>query len=132
MKTAAFSIQTFRTVVLLFLLVLPALAKDAPLQVIDWPETGTPVVRLTFGKFKQLPGMGNMHGFVMDTTAENISAQLISGARYTLYLFDKNHVRVGEDVIALSNVGPGETVKFETTVMASFMPPTVVMINAPL
>jgi hypothetical protein len=34
-------------------------------------------------------------------------------------------VRVGEDVIALSNVGPGETVRFQTTVMASGAPVSV-------
>ena len=40
---------------LALLLTVPALAKDAP-QVIDWPVTGTPVLRFTFSKFKQLDG----------------------------------------------------------------------------
>jgi hypothetical protein len=104
---------------------LPALAKDAPLQVIDWPDTGTPVVRFTFGKFKALPGMGNLHGYVMDTTAENLSPRRIPAARFKIYLFDKNKVRIGEDTIALNNVGPGETVKFETTVTTSGNPAAV-------
>jgi hypothetical protein len=34
-------------------------------------------------------------------------------------------VRVGEDTIGLSNVGAGETVKFETTIMASGVPASV-------
>jgi hypothetical protein len=111
---------------ILLLLTVPALAKDAPpLQVIDWPATGTPAIRFTFGKFKLLPGMSNLHGYVMDVTAENLSPRLIPSARFSLYLFDKNKARVGEDAIALSNVGPGETVKFETTVMASGMPVSV-------
>ena len=55
------------------LIIPPALAKDTPLQTIDWPATGTPVVRFTFGKFKSLPGMGSLHGYVMDTTAQNLS-----------------------------------------------------------
>jgi hypothetical protein len=107
------------------LMVLPAFAKDAPLQVIDWPDTGTPVVRFTFGKFKALPGMGNLHGYVMDTTAENLSPRRIPAARFKIYLFDKNKVRIGEDTIALNNVGPGETVKFETTVTTSGNPAAV-------
>jgi hypothetical protein len=102
--------------------VLPSFAKDAPLQVIEWPESGTPVLRFTFSKFKTLPGMGALHGYVMDTTAENLSSKVIPSARFTVYLLDKNKVRVGEDVIGITNVGPGETVKFETTVNASGQP----------
>ena len=42
-----------------------------------------------------------------------------------MYLFDKNKVRIGEDVVALNNVGTGETVKFETTVTTSGNPASV-------
>jgi hypothetical protein len=115
----------FRLILALVVLTLSALAKDAPLQVIDWPATGTPEVRFTFGKFKALPGMSNLHGYVMDTAAENLSTRLIPSERFSIYLFDKNKARIGEDTIALSNVGPGETVKFQTTVMASGTPVSV-------
>jgi hypothetical protein len=125
MKAFQIPSRCFRFSFLLLLLTVPALAKDAPLQVIDWPATGTPVVRFSFGKFKPLPGMSNLRGYVMDTTAENLSSRLISSARFSVYLFDKNKVRIGEDAIALTNVGPGETVKFETTVMASGTPVAV-------
>jgi hypothetical protein len=107
--------------------VSPSFAKDAPLQVIDWPTSGTPVLRFTFSKFKTLPGMGALHGYVMDTTAENLSSRVISSARFSVYLLDKNKVRVGEDVIGVTNVGPGETVKFETTVNASGQPVSIVL-----
>jgi hypothetical protein len=125
MITAMVSSRVFRLSVILLLFTAPAFAKDAPLQVIDWPATGTSVVRFTFGKFKPLPGMSNLHGYVMDVTAENLSPRLIPDARYSLYLFDKNKVRVGEDTFGLSNVGAGETVKFETTIMASGVPVSV-------
>lgn len=109
----------------MLVLSVAAFAKETPLAVIDWPNTGAPQVRFTFGKFKTLPGMGSLHGYVMDTTAENLSARVISSAHFSVYLFDKAKARVGEDTIALSNVGPGETVKFETTVMASGQPVSV-------
>ena len=102
-----------------------AFAKDQPLAVIDWPSTGTPVVRFTFSKFKTLPGMVSLHGYVMDTTAQNLSTRVIPSAQFSVYLFDKTKVRVGEDGITLRNVGPGETIKFETTVMASGQPVSV-------
>ena len=110
-----------------FAMVLPARAKETPLQTIDWPETGTPVLRFTFSKFKQLPGMGVLRGYVMDTTAQNLSNRVIPSARFTVYLLDKNKVRVGEDVIAVNNVGPGETVKFQTTVPASGQPVSIAL-----
>jgi hypothetical protein len=120
------SSRIVRVFIVLVLLALPALAKDVPLlQVIDWPATGTPVIRFTFSKFKPLPGMNSFHGYVMETTAENLSQRLIPSARFSVYLFDKNKVRIGEDAIGLNNVGPGETVKFETTVMASGIPASV-------
>lgn len=50
---------------------------------------------------------------------------MISSAQFSVYLFDKNKVRIGEDVISLSNLGPGETVKFQTTVAASGTPVSV-------
>jgi hypothetical protein len=111
--------------VFLLLCALPLFAKDAPLQTIEWPSTGTPVVRFTFGKFKSLPGMGNLHGYVMDTTAENLSPRRIDSKSFHVYLFDKNNARVGQDVIAIENVGPGEVVKFETTVASSGQPVSV-------
>ncbi|MGA3070960.1 MAG: PEGA domain-containing protein [Terracidiphilus sp.] len=125
MTSASFSSRVFRLALAVLLLAVPALAKDAPFQVIDWPATGTPSVRFTFARFKPLEGMGAMHGFVMDITAENLSPRLIPTARFSLYLFDKNKVRIGGDAVALTNLGPGESVKFETTVVTSGTPASV-------
>jgi hypothetical protein len=111
--------------VALLLVPFPLFAKDAPLQSIDWPSTGTPVVRFTFGKFKSLPGMRSLHGYVMDTTAQNLSPRRISSAKFNVYLFDKDKVRVGQEEIGIQNVGPGEVVKFETTVATSGQPASV-------
>jgi hypothetical protein len=129
MTTPRFSSRILRLALVLLLLTVPALAKDIPLQVIDWPNSGSPAVRFGFDKFKPLEGMGSMHGYVMDTTAQNLSPRLISSQRFSIYLFDKNKVRVGEDVIALKNLGPGEMVKFETTVTTSGLPVSITLEN---
>lgn len=100
-------------------------SRDKSLQTINWPAAGTPVVRFTFARFKALPGMGSLHGYVMDTTAENLSSKPIPSAQFNVHLFDKDKARVGQDVITLTNVGPGETVKFQTTVMAADTPESV-------
>lgn len=115
----------FHFVLAWLLVAVPGSAKDAPFQTIDWPASGTAVVRFTFEKFKALPGMGNLHAYVMDVTAENASTKRIPSARFNVYLFDKNKVRVGQDVIEILNVGPGAMVKFETTVSTSGQPASV-------
>jgi hypothetical protein len=109
MLSTAIRFGRFASVLVLLAFSSAAFAKDTPLAVIDWPSAGTPVVRFTFSKFKPLPGMGSLRGYVMDTTAENLSNRVIPSARFSVYLFDKAKVRVGEDVIGLGNVGPGET-----------------------
>jgi len=112
-------------IALLGLFALPILPKDSPLLTVDWPESGTPVLRFTFSKFKSLPGMGPLHGYVMDVAAQNLSSKPIANAQFHVYLFDKDKARVGEDGIEVNNVSPGETIKFETTVTASGTPVSI-------
>ena len=73
--------------------------------------------------------MGNERTYVTDTTAENLWSKRIPEATFTLYLFDKNKVRIGQAALSVSNVGPGETVKFQTTIAASG-PPASLSITA--
>jgi len=105
-----------------FLLLAAATAKEPSSQVIAWPETGTPVLRFTFGKFKEIGSVGNERTYVIDTTVENLWTKTISNANFSLYLFDKNKARVGDGLISLTNIGPGETVKFQTTIASSGTP----------
>lgn len=115
--------QTLRlTALILVLHVAYATAKDQPTQVVVWPEQGTPVVRFTFGKFKEIGGVGSEHTFMTETTAENVWSKTIPSATFALYLYDRNKVRIGEATLQVSNIAPGETVKFQTTV-ASAGPP---------
>jgi hypothetical protein len=101
------------------LLVSAVYAKDSPAQVIIWPESGMQVLRFSFGKFKEVGSLGSERTYMIDTTAENLWGKTISNANFSLYLFDKNKVRIGEGVITLSGVGVGQTVKFQTTIAAS-------------
>jgi hypothetical protein len=107
--------------------VFAALAKDTPFQVIVWPEQGASVVRFTFGKFKEVGSLGNERTYVTETTAENLWSKRIPEANFALYLFDKNKTRIGQATLTISNVGPGETVKFQTTIAASGPPVSLVL-----
>jgi hypothetical protein len=113
--------------IFLLLIALPSFAaKDTPFQTLVWPESGSPVLRLTFSKFKELSGgIGKEHAYVTDATAENLSAKALGAVNLALYVFDKTHARIGDGNINLSNVGIHEIVKFEMTLYVSGTPDSV-------
>src|SRR5271165_4827711 len=123
--------QRYSVCLLLFLFFpsLTSVAKDTPQEIL-WPDSGTPSLRFTFSKFKQLAAMGNQRTYVTDATAENLSSKLIPSGKFSLYLFDRNKARIGEGLINLSNVGPGQTVKFQITIDASGTPVSVSVVAA--
>jgi len=94
-------------------------AKEPPPLVIDWPASGKTVLRFSFGKFKELSSVGKQHVYTTDVTAENLWEKKISRADFTLYVFDKAKVRIGEGWISISDVSPAGVVKFQTTITAS-------------
>ncbi len=111
-------------------LLAASFGKDLPQQVVVWPDNGTPILRFTFSKFKETGSVRSEHIYVTETTAENISNKLVPNGSFSLYLFDKNKVRIGEGWITVTNVGPGQTIKFETTIEASGTPVAVSVIAA--
>jgi hypothetical protein len=117
---------SFLSAALLLCLPLLASAKDTPSQVVVWPEQGTPVLRFSFSKFKEIgSGLGHERTYVSETTAENLWSKPISSATFSLFLYDKNRVRIGEATLSVSSVAPGESVKFQTTIAVSGPPASV-------
>jgi len=98
--------------------------KDQPAQVIVWPSSGQPVVRFSFGKFKETSSSGKQHSYTLDVTAENLWGKRISRADFALYLIDKEKVRIGDGWISISDVAPGQILKFQIFVQASGTPAT--------
>ncbi len=94
-------------------------AKEPPPQVIVWPASGQPVLRFSFGKFKEIGSSGKQHDCTVDVSAENLWNKKISRGEFTLYVFDKAKVRIGEAWIAISDLAPGGVVKFQTAISAS-------------
>lgn len=112
------------SVALLF--VVPFLhAREAPPQVVVWPETGTPILQFTFPKFRQMGWNGNQRVYVIDTEVKNLSSKFIADASFDLYLFDKNDIRIGDAWLTISNAAPGDVIKFETNATVSGQPTLV-------
>jgi hypothetical protein len=100
-------------------------AKEAPTQVINWPQTGATILRITIGKFKDISSLAGQRNYLIDATAENLWNKKITHIGFNLYLFDKNKVRIGDGWITIDNVAPGQAVKFQTTVHALGSPASV-------
>lgn len=100
-------------------LVAAASAKEPPAQVIVWPESGPPVLRFSFAKFKETSAAGKQHNYTSDVTAENLWSKKISQAQFTFYVYDKAKIRIGDGYISISDVSPGGIVKFQTFISAS-------------
>lgn len=111
-----------REAILLLVFVGVSLGKEPPPQVIIWPATGQPVVRFSLGKFKESFSSGKQHSYAIDVTAENLWGKRISKAEFSLYLFDKNKIRIGEGWISINDVAPGQVVKFQIFAEASGTP----------
>jgi hypothetical protein len=114
--------STLRSIFTLFTLATITLAKEPPPQVIVWPVSGTSVLRFRFGKFKEVGSLGKQHNYLIDTTAENLWGRKISSAVFSLYMFDKDKARIGDGWISVSDLGPGQTAKFQTSVGTSGTP----------
>jgi hypothetical protein len=106
----------------LILVLLAAEAKDPPAQVIVWPSSGPPVLRFTLGKPKELGSGGGTRTYTIDITAENQWGKRIARADFSLYLYDKNKVRIGDGYISISDVAPGGSIKFNADAQASGIP----------
>jgi hypothetical protein len=113
----------YARVILIFLCVTTVSAKDAPpFQVITWPDQGQPLLRLTFSRFKDIAVMGKQHTYLTDTIVDNLSGKTMGSVSLSLYVFDKSKARIGEGYIHLNDVGSGQTVKFQVTLVVSGTP----------
>jgi len=96
-----------------------------PAQVVTWPASGTPILRFTFAKFKDIGSVSSEKTFVVDTVAVNLSGKLIPTQRFSVYIFDKKQVRIGEAWMQVDNLGPGQSAKFQISFNASGVPATI-------
>jgi hypothetical protein len=107
---------------ILILILVASEAKDPPAQVIVWPSSGSPVLRFSLGKPKEIGSGGGTRTYTIDVIAENQWGKRIARADFALYLFDKNKVRIGDGFFSISDVEPGGSVKFKADAQASGIP----------
>ena len=106
---------------------LAAAQADVPLTV-SWPSDDKPTLKLVFGKFEQ-KGMVNGDGvFVSDVTVQNVSEQGMPRSLFTVFISDKNGVRIGRARLQLPEILPYRSQKAQLQFSASGAPAAVSLI----
>lgn len=98
-------------VCLLVLVVTTVLsAKNEPVIVMTWP-TEKPALKLSFEKFRQTGAYAGQNVYVSDVTVQNLTEKQIPRASFTVYLMDKNKIRIGEGLLQVSDLESGQSAK---------------------
>ena len=86
--------------------------KAEPAITVIWPDASNPSLKLVFGKFMQQgTGYQGQRSFVSDVIIQNVSSRRIPRASLSVRLFDKQKVRIGDGVLNINDLGPGESTK---------------------
>ncbi len=102
-------------------------AKTDPALTILWPNDDKPALKLTFGKFQQLYALGDQKTFVSDVVVQNMTDKPVPHVSFTVYLMDKSQVRIGDGILQVSDISPGQQVKLPFQVTAIGLPASLVL-----
>ena len=101
-------------------LVSTSLAKESSLTLV-WPED-KPAVKFTFGKLQQMSSYGGQNTYVSDVVVENLTDKSIPSSTFTLYGYDKNHIRIVDGRVTVSDLDPQQQVKLHLQFSSSGVP----------
>jgi hypothetical protein len=94
----------------LLLLNTASLAKSDSSIIVLWPQD-KPAIKLTFGRFQQIAVIAGQSTFVSDVTVQNLSDKAVQRASFTVYLVDKNGVRIGDGLLEVTDIEPTQQVR---------------------
>jgi hypothetical protein len=97
---------------LISLLTTASNGKNEPAITMLWPAE-KPALKLTFDKFRQMGTYGGQNMYISDTTVQNLTDKQISRAIFTVYLMDKNKVRIGEGLLQILDLEAGQAARIQ-------------------
>ena len=80
-------------------------------MVMLWPSAASPTLKLTFERFMELGAYNGQLSLESNVLIENMSARFIPQASFTVYLLNKDNVRVGSGTLNVSDLGPAQQAK---------------------
>ena len=100
----------------------------APAMVMLWPDAGTPTLKLTFERFTQLASYNGQLSLESHVLIENLSGSLIQQASFTVYMLDKDRVRVGNGTLNVSDLDAGQQAKISFQVFSVGIPASLSLV----
>jgi len=87
-----------------------------------WPDDNNPTLRVTFGRFTQLAAYNGQLSLESPVLIENMSSKRIPEASLTVYMMDKDGVRVGNGMLSTNDLEPGQQVRVAFQVFSVGIP----------
>ena len=88
-----------------------AFAKKPDL-VMMWPPE-SPTLKLTFGTFHEVGSYLGKLSLVSDVTVQNLTAKSMPRAAFNVSLLDRNNVRLGNGLLIIEDLNPGQSAKVQ-------------------
>ncbi len=102
--------------------------KPEPSIVMLWPDQTNPTLKLTFEKFTQLGAYNGQLSLESHVMVENTSGKRIPLASFTVYLLDKDKVRIGNGTLNISDLDPGQQAKLVLQVASLGVPASLSLV----
>jgi sRNA-binding regulator protein Hfq len=99
--------------------------KPEPSLVMLWPDSADARIKLTFGKFVQLASYKGQLSLESQVLIENVSGKRIPLASFTVYLLDKDKIRIGNGNLSFADLDAGQQAKLAFQVFSLGIPSTL-------
>ena len=83
-----------------------------PDLVMLWPPEN-PTLKLTFGTFHDMGSYAGKMTLVSDVTVQNLTARVMPRASFNVSLLDRNNVRLGNGLLIIEDLNPGQSAKIQ-------------------
>lgn len=83
-----------------------------PDMVLMWPQDN-PTLKLTFGLFQNLGSFAGAMSLVSDVVVQNLTNKVIPRASFNVSLLDRKNVRVGNGLLIVDDLNPGQSAKVQ-------------------
>ncbi len=114
-----------------WLLPLGLAAKDKKADatiVMLWPNAASPTLKLTFERFVQMASYNGQLSLQSNVLIENLSTKSIPQASFTVYMMDKDKVRIGNGLLNISDLGAGQQAKVAFQVFSVGVPASLTLV----
>lgn len=93
-----------------------------------WPNASAPTLKIAFGRFREVSSYSGEHDFTEDVTVENVSSKSIPFASFTVYMLDKDKVRIADTTLEIKDLGPAQQVRVPLQFRTSGSPSSVSLV----